>query len=66
MRYLQVRRAFFVGGVFLEWGVMSAFGGKADVIQGVAECPLIANSGHSKDVPACSLIQLDRLCLGLV
>ena len=26
---------------------MSAFGGKADVIQGVAECPLIANSGHS-------------------
>ena len=28
---------------------MSAFGGKADVIQGVAECPLIAISGHSKD-----------------
>ena len=27
---------------------MSAFGGKADVIQGVAECPLIAISGHSK------------------
>ncbi len=26
---------------------MSAFGGKADVIQGVAECPLIAISGHS-------------------
>ena len=26
---------------------MSAFGGKAEVIQGVAECPLIANSGHS-------------------
>jgi len=25
---------------------MSAFGGKADVIQGVAECPLIAKSGH--------------------
>ncbi len=25
---------------------MSAFGGKADVNQGVAECPLIANSGH--------------------
>ncbi len=25
---------------------MSAFGGKADVIQGVGECPLIANSGH--------------------
>ena len=25
---------------------MSAFGGKADVIQGVAECPLIATSGH--------------------
>ncbi len=25
---------------------MSAFGGKADVIQGVAECPLIAISGH--------------------
>ncbi len=26
---------------------MSAFGGKADVIQGVAECPLIAISGLS-------------------
>ncbi len=26
---------------------MSAFGGEADVIQGVAECPLIAISGHS-------------------
>ena len=25
---------------------MSAFGGKADVIQGVAEGPLLANSGH--------------------
>ncbi len=25
---------------------MSAFGGKADVIQDVAECPLIAISGH--------------------
>ena len=25
----------------------SAFGGKADIFQGVAECPLIANSGHS-------------------
>ena len=25
---------------------MSAFGGKADVIQGVAKCPLIAKSGH--------------------
>ena len=25
---------------------MSAFGGKADVIQGVAECPLLAISGH--------------------
>ncbi len=25
---------------------MSAFGGKADVIQGVTECPLIAISGH--------------------
>ena len=26
---------------------MSAFGGKADIIQGMAECPLIAKSGHS-------------------
>ena len=26
---------------------MSAFGGKADIIQGVAECPLIAKSGHT-------------------
>ncbi len=26
---------------------MSAFGGKADVIQGVAGCPLLAISGHS-------------------
>ncbi len=25
---------------------MSAFGGKADLIQGVSECPLIAKSGH--------------------
>ena len=25
---------------------MSAFGGKADIIQGVAKCPLIAKSGH--------------------
>ncbi len=25
---------------------MSALGGKADVIQGVAECPLLAKSGH--------------------
>ena len=25
---------------------MSAFGGKADVIQGAIECPLIAISGH--------------------
>jgi len=25
---------------------MSAFGGKADVIQGVGECPLLAISGH--------------------
>jgi len=25
---------------------MSAFGGKADIIQGVVECPLIARSGH--------------------
>ncbi len=30
---------------------MSAFGGKADVIQGVAECPLIAISGHSAARP---------------
>ena len=27
---------------------MSAFGGKADVNQGVGECPLIAISGHPK------------------
>jgi len=26
---------------------MSAFGGIADVIQGVAECPLLAISGHA-------------------
>ncbi len=26
---------------------MSAFGGKADIIQGVAKSPLIAKSGHS-------------------
>ncbi len=25
---------------------MSAFGGKADIFQGVAKCPLIAISGH--------------------
>ena len=28
---------------------MSAFGGKADVIQGLAECPLIAKSGHKDE-----------------
>ena len=28
---------------------MSAFGGKADVIQGVPECPLIAISGHKAE-----------------
>ena len=28
---------------------MSAFGGKADLNQGLAECPLIAKSGHSGD-----------------
>ena len=28
---------------------MSAFGGKADIIQGVAECPLIAISGPSDE-----------------
>ena len=26
---------------------MSAFGGKADIIQGVVKCPLIAKSGHT-------------------
>ncbi len=30
---------------------MSAFGGKADVIQGVAECPLLATSGSSTNDP---------------
>ena len=28
---------------------MSAFGGKADIIRGVAECPLIAISGHKAE-----------------
>ena len=28
---------------------MSAFGGKADIFQGVAECPLLAKSGHPGD-----------------
>ena len=27
---------------------LSAFAGKTDGIQGVAECPLIANSGHER------------------
>ncbi len=31
----------------LETRSMSAFGGKADVNQGVVKCPLIATSGHS-------------------
>jgi len=30
--------------------LMSDFGGKADVIQGVAGCPLIANNGHLNDL----------------
>ncbi len=29
---------------------MSAFGGKADIFQGVAKCPLIATSGHLKEL----------------
>ena len=35
---------------------MSAFGGKADIIQGVAECPLIAKSGHAGRVASCQRI----------
>ena len=38
---------------------MSAFGGKADVIQGVAECPLIAKSGHFNVAGAYSLLPDD-------
>ena len=34
---------------FFDQTLMSAFGGKADVIQGVAKCPLIAKSGHLSD-----------------
>jgi hypothetical protein len=27
---------------------MSAFGGKADIVQTVAECPLLTQSGHDQ------------------
>ena len=43
---------------------MSAFGGKADVVQGVAECPLIANSGrklHSQDDPIATYFISDKI-----
>ena len=34
---------------------MSAFGGKADIIQGVAKCPLIAKSGPLPDRRSCGV-----------
>ncbi len=40
---------------------MSAFGGKADVIQGVAECPLLAISGHSGDGKKRAVEWLDKM-----
>ena len=40
------------GLVQMEGHPMSAIGGKADVIQGVAEGPLIAKSGHSDPASA--------------
>lgn len=36
---------------------MSAFGGKAEVFQGVAKSPLIAISGHSDEVFLCLEIE---------
>ncbi len=36
---------------------MSAFGGKADVIQDVAECPLIATSGHSAQLTGAAAVK---------
>ena len=48
-------------GLFATTLRMSAFGGKADVIQGVAECPLIAISRH-KDRGSKSQSFLVTLC----
>ena len=36
---------------------MSAFGGKADVIQGVAECPLIAITGPKDEGKKSEILQ---------
>ncbi len=36
---------------------VSAFGGKADVIQGVAECPLIAKSGHKAQLTGAAAVK---------
>ncbi len=36
---------------------MSAFGGKADVIQGVAECPLLAISGRKDECQKSKIFQ---------
>jgi hypothetical protein len=31
----------------MQCGIMSAFGGKADIKRGDAQCPLLTQSGHS-------------------
>jgi len=42
---------------------MSAFGGKADIIQGMARCPLIAKSGHCDHQSVRTLETLNRLAV---
>ncbi len=43
------RMAVIGPGPFSCLPKMSAFGGKADIILGVSECPLIAKSGHKAE-----------------
>jgi len=44
---LRIEQAKGQGNTWLNFSLMSAFGGKADIIQGAAKSPLIAISGHA-------------------
>ncbi len=60
---LPRKRTFrgFLKITFLNSGEMSAFGGKADIIHGMAKGPLLAKSGHSGN--AVWLVKGVRICL---
>ncbi len=38
-----------ISGHLMQCGIMSAFGGKADIVHGPSECPLLTQSGHVFD-----------------